>query len=256
MVRHEYEEMLAVLSDVMAGKLFKALMHFSITGETPKIPRGLNIIYPAMRNVIIRDQETYAETCERNRQYALKRWHKDDASPPTENAEPCHSMPENTEPCHPNPNPNPNPNPKPNPNPNPNLNPNPNPEPSPMPNPMPNPEPHGGSASAQNTPAEFSEEIPPSKEPFTENICDEKGSFEPIKTHEIEYDFYGMERNVKLSKGEYAVLSANYPNETRHHIDLLSKTLKKGKTIEGSHFDYIRGRIEAEARMKRNVRFD
>lgn len=239
MVRHEYEEMLAVLSDTMAGKLFKALMFFSITGENPKLPPGLKIIYPAMRNVIVRDQESYAETCERNKQYALKRWHKEDVSPLPDNADPCDGMPTDTETCYPNPNPNPNPKP--------------NPNPEPMPEAA--PEPEDGSASDGGTPSAPSEEVSSSTGPCMKKTDDGEGSSEPIKTSEIEYDLYGAERNVKLSKGEYTVLNANYPNETRYHIDLLSKMLKKGKTVEGSHFDYIRERIEAEARMKRNVRF-
>ena len=189
LVRHEYEEMLAVLSDTMAGKLFKALMYFSITGEDPKIPPGLKIIYLTMRNVIIRDKESYAETCERNRQYAMKRWHKDDDPSPTEDEEPydgiptdaeaCQGIPTHTEICHPNPNPKPNPDPKPKPNPNPNPDPNPNPEPDPYPHPYPIPdtEPHAadGSAAAKSTPLE---EASPSRQPLSSQTDDGEGSFD------------------------------------------------------------------------------
>lgn len=63
-----------MLSDEQAGKLFKALFDFSISGKVPEFSDGmLMMCFSFLSAQIERDTAKYKEKCERNRQTALER---------------------------------------------------------------------------------------------------------------------------------------------------------------------------------------
>ena len=70
------------LSDKELGRLYEALRAYAMEGETPDLTREKKI-YISVWNLMKASQDKYLqkyeETCERNRQRALKRWNAEDA---------------------------------------------------------------------------------------------------------------------------------------------------------------------------------
>lgn len=67
-------DMVAMLSDEQAGKLYKALMRYGDTGELPDFSDDLplNMAFSLMKKEIDVNVEKYNEMCERNRENAKK----------------------------------------------------------------------------------------------------------------------------------------------------------------------------------------
>lgn len=75
-VYHDYlETLFGVLSDAEVGQLLVAVIKFDMKGEiTEFTDRAMVMAYKRMINDCERNQEKYANTCEKNRVNARKRW--------------------------------------------------------------------------------------------------------------------------------------------------------------------------------------
>lgn len=71
---HSYLEVLEPLTDAQRGRLFTALLRYSLTGEEPDLRGNERFIFPAMRQQIDRDARRYDEKCAVNRQNARQRY--------------------------------------------------------------------------------------------------------------------------------------------------------------------------------------
>ena len=78
-----YLDELCDLADGEFGKLVRAMLHFSITGEELPLPCHLRPVWKMLRGQILRDQIAYEATCQTNRENGKK-----GGRPPKEAAEP------------------------------------------------------------------------------------------------------------------------------------------------------------------------
>lgn len=69
---HSYREKIAKLSDQEAGRLFRALMFYSETGEVPELAGQEGIAFDFIAYDIDAAKERYAEKCAKNRENARK----------------------------------------------------------------------------------------------------------------------------------------------------------------------------------------
>ena len=67
-----YIEQVDLLTDTEAGKLFRALLRFSQTGESPNFDGKLQLAFSFMKGQIQRDAEKYADVCEKRREAGKK----------------------------------------------------------------------------------------------------------------------------------------------------------------------------------------
>ena len=61
------------LSDVEAGQLFKALLHYAQSGDVPALDGLAGFAFDLLRPRLDRDRQAYRERCERNRYVAYSR---------------------------------------------------------------------------------------------------------------------------------------------------------------------------------------
>ena len=71
---HSYLEMLEPLTEAQRGRLFTALLQYSISGEEPALRGNERFVFPTMRQQIDRDARHYEEKCAVNRQNARQRY--------------------------------------------------------------------------------------------------------------------------------------------------------------------------------------
>ena len=64
---HSYLRKIAKLSDQEIGRLFRALLTYSATGETQELPGREAVAYDFIADDIDRANEAYQEKCETNR---------------------------------------------------------------------------------------------------------------------------------------------------------------------------------------------
>ena len=83
---HSYLDALGELSDAECGRLFKACLLYSMSGEAPKLSGNERFVFPMMRGQIDRDRAAYEKKCLKQKENAGKRWEKADATV-------CHGMP-------------------------------------------------------------------------------------------------------------------------------------------------------------------
>ena len=70
---HSYFEKTKSLTDAEVGRLFRALLKFSATGEAPSLAGRESIAFDFMADEIVRDQEAYAQLCRQNAQNRAQR---------------------------------------------------------------------------------------------------------------------------------------------------------------------------------------
>ena len=63
---HSYLEALEALSDAECGRLFKACLQYSKSGEAPELSGNERILFPSWKSQIDRDSQKYNKTCETN----------------------------------------------------------------------------------------------------------------------------------------------------------------------------------------------
>ena len=68
----EHQELIEQLSDEQAGKLFKGIFEYSLTGEKPNFDSLTNIVFIAIRQDLDRNAQKYEAKVERLRQNACK----------------------------------------------------------------------------------------------------------------------------------------------------------------------------------------
>jgi len=71
---HSYLKSMEELNDAECGRLFRACLKYSMTGEAQKLPGGERILFPAIREQIDRDKASYAEKCRKQTENINKRW--------------------------------------------------------------------------------------------------------------------------------------------------------------------------------------
>ncbi len=64
---HSYLEAMEQLTDVECGRLFRACLLYSRTGEAPKLTGNERFVFPGMKSQIDRDRNKYKDKCEKNR---------------------------------------------------------------------------------------------------------------------------------------------------------------------------------------------
>lgn len=70
---HSYFEKTKSLTDAEVGRLFRALLKFSATGEAPSLAGRESIAFDFIADEIVRDQEAYANLCRQNAQNRAQR---------------------------------------------------------------------------------------------------------------------------------------------------------------------------------------
>lgn len=64
---HSYLDNFSGLSDLDLGKLTRAMLRYSVTGQNPRLKGDAKIVWPLIRSQIDRDVEKYQQICEMNR---------------------------------------------------------------------------------------------------------------------------------------------------------------------------------------------
>ena len=70
----DYKAIVDELDDEQAGKLFRGMLNYFVTGEEPKFQDVLKFVFIPIKQQMDRDGNKYAKKCERNRQNAKMRW--------------------------------------------------------------------------------------------------------------------------------------------------------------------------------------
>ena len=71
---HSYLEAMEPLSDAERGRLFTALLEYSITGIVPELRGGERYTFATLKGNIDRDVAKYNAKCAKNKESAGKRW--------------------------------------------------------------------------------------------------------------------------------------------------------------------------------------
>lgn len=71
---HSFLESMELLNDAECGRLFRACLTYSKSGEVLELRGNERFVFPAMREVIDRDAEQYRARCEKNRDNAKVRY--------------------------------------------------------------------------------------------------------------------------------------------------------------------------------------
>ena len=79
-VYHELLKWLEPYGDAERGRLFVAMLRYSMSGEEPGLSGAERFIWPAIRDKIDRDKEAYESSCEKNRKNAAKRYEPEPAT--------------------------------------------------------------------------------------------------------------------------------------------------------------------------------
>lgn len=75
-VYHEMRSWLEPFGDAERGRLFTAMLEYSITGEAPGLSGAERFIWPAIRDKIDRDRAAYEASCRKNKENISKRYEK------------------------------------------------------------------------------------------------------------------------------------------------------------------------------------
>ena len=70
---HSYFEKTKSLTDAEVGRLFRALLKFSATGDAPSLAGRESIAFDFIADEIVRDQDAYANLCRQNAQNRAQR---------------------------------------------------------------------------------------------------------------------------------------------------------------------------------------
>lgn len=71
---HSYLDAMSGLSDAECGRLFRAMLTYSITGDAPELRGNERFVFPGIRSQMDRDARRYEERCEQNRRNIRRRW--------------------------------------------------------------------------------------------------------------------------------------------------------------------------------------
>ena len=77
---HSYRRRTKNLTDQEVGRLFRALLEYSETGEAPELTGRESIAFDFIADDIDRARERYDDSCRKNTENAKKRWSKEDTS--------------------------------------------------------------------------------------------------------------------------------------------------------------------------------
>lgn len=73
-VYHSYLKALEPFSDAECGRLLKACLQYSMTGQVPELRGNERFLFPSWQSQIDRDREKYEAKCRRNSENVSKRW--------------------------------------------------------------------------------------------------------------------------------------------------------------------------------------
>ena len=92
-------EGLDYLTDIQAGKLFKAIRNYRLTDDATFVSKNpaVNILYKQITGHISLNEEKYKALCKQNSEFAKKRWSKNKKAPADANA--CERIPTDTHAC-------------------------------------------------------------------------------------------------------------------------------------------------------------
>jgi hypothetical protein len=74
MIFHEWLMAFEMLDDASVKELIIAMVKYSESGTEPSLEGAAKLAFAMMSRAIDRGHASYAETCERNRKNAEKRW--------------------------------------------------------------------------------------------------------------------------------------------------------------------------------------
>ena len=76
-VYYSFVEASECLTDGEFGRVMRAMCHYARTGEEPELPRKLLVAFRMSKYGIDENIKKFNETCQRNKEKALKRWNKE-----------------------------------------------------------------------------------------------------------------------------------------------------------------------------------
>ena len=76
-VYHSYLKALEPLNDAECGRLLKACLQYSMTGEVPELRGNERFLFPSWQSQIDRDREKYEARCRQNAKNVSVRWNTD-----------------------------------------------------------------------------------------------------------------------------------------------------------------------------------
>lgn len=76
-VYHSYLKALEPLNDAECGRLLKACLQYSMTGEVPELRGNERFLFPSWQSQIDRDKEKYEAKCRQNAKNVSVRWNTD-----------------------------------------------------------------------------------------------------------------------------------------------------------------------------------
>lgn len=91
----DFRETISALDDEEAGRLFRAMLRYAADGEQPALAGNERYLWPAAKQSVDREAETYGRICERNR--ANRAGGNAEASPKKRGAKAAKRAPENAE---------------------------------------------------------------------------------------------------------------------------------------------------------------
>ena len=77
---HSYRRNVAKLSDQEVGRLFRALLEYSESGEAKELAGRESVAFDFIADDIDRQKQAYQERCEQSKKNASKRWDAEDAT--------------------------------------------------------------------------------------------------------------------------------------------------------------------------------
>ena len=77
---HSYRRKVAKLSDQEVGRLFRALLEYSESGEAKELAGRESVAFDFIADDIDRQKRAYQEKCEQSKKNASKRWDAEDAA--------------------------------------------------------------------------------------------------------------------------------------------------------------------------------
>ena len=76
-VYHSYLKAIEPLNDAECGRLLRACLQYSMTGEAPELRGNERFIFPSWQSQIDRDREKYEARCRKNKENISVRWNTD-----------------------------------------------------------------------------------------------------------------------------------------------------------------------------------
>ena len=96
---YSYLDTMELLDDAECGRLFRALLVYSMTGSAPQLYGNERFVFPGMRAQIDRDKTKYSAKCEKNRASVQQRWNTSGEEAVPSDTDECERTGSDTDEC-------------------------------------------------------------------------------------------------------------------------------------------------------------